>query len=244
MALRGLWHVGAAKPPLVEFAQAHGTAKAGWGHGEERMATYEHLLAPRRREPITLVEIGVLRGDSLRLWRAYLPNARIIGVDVNEEVRALRIPGVEIRIGDQSDTAFLAGLVAAAPLIDVVIDDGGHRAEQQLTSLLHLWPHLAPGGIYAVEDTETSYMPKYDMSWRAEGTTMEVLKGLADDLHARWHDQPVLLQDVASVSFQPSLCIIRKAPHPRPRSLRDRIRRAAIRSAVRRDAACGDADAF
>ena len=35
---------------------------------------------------------------------------------------------------------------------DIINDDGGHSHEQQLTSLLALWPHVSPGGYYLLED--------------------------------------------------------------------------------------------
>ncbi len=35
---------------------------------------------------------------------------------------------------------------------DAIVDDGSHRWEDQLTTLGNLWPFLAPGGLYFIED--------------------------------------------------------------------------------------------
>jgi hypothetical protein len=51
------------------------------------------------------------------------------------------------------------------------------------------------------------------MRWREPGTTMEFLKGVADDVHAHWHDRPVLLRDCESISFFSGSCVLRKHRH-------------------------------
>lgn len=45
------------------------------------LPVYEHWLKPLRRQPITLLEIGVFQGGSLRMWHKYMPKATIIGLD-------------------------------------------------------------------------------------------------------------------------------------------------------------------
>ncbi len=42
--------------------------------------------------------------------------------------------------------------------IDILIDDGGHEMHQQITSFNYLFPHMRVGGLYFLEDLETSYM--------------------------------------------------------------------------------------
>ena len=66
--------------------------------------------------------------------------------------------GVEVVIGDQADQVTIARAVevAGGPL-DVICDDGGHHARDQLGALELLWPHLAPGGVYLIDDVHTSY---------------------------------------------------------------------------------------
>jgi hypothetical protein len=42
---------------------------------------------------------------------------------------------------------------------DLVVDDGGHTMAQQRASLEGLWRAVRPGGLYVVEDLQTSYLP-------------------------------------------------------------------------------------
>ena len=54
---------------------------------------------------ITFVEIGVLQGGSLFMWREYFgKNARIIGIDLHPNAKELEKHGFEIYIGNQSNS--------------------------------------------------------------------------------------------------------------------------------------------
>lgn len=49
---------------------------------------YDELFSRYRGKEITFVEIGVLGGGSLFMWREFLgPEAKIIGVDMNPNAR-------------------------------------------------------------------------------------------------------------------------------------------------------------
>lgn len=120
---------------------------------------YEKIFAPYVGEEFTFLEIGVLDGGSLFMWRDFLgPQARIIGVDLNPGAARWREDGFEIHIGDQSDPDFWTQVVKAVGDIDVVLDDGGHTYEQQIVTAECLLPHVKDGGMLVVEDTHTSYM--------------------------------------------------------------------------------------
>jgi hypothetical protein len=58
-------------------------------------------------------------------------------------------------IGDQSDRTFWAEFKKSIPLIDILIDDGGHLAEPQIVTLEEMLPHIRPGGVYLCEDITT-----------------------------------------------------------------------------------------
>jgi len=159
---------------------------------------------------LDVVEIGVLGGASLRMWREYFPRAQIFGIDVDHEAEANADDRITVLIGSQSDTAFLNTMLERTGRLDIVLDDGSHYARDQITTLLHLWRHVTPGGIYVVEDLHTSYMPAYNMRWREPGTAVEFLKDVVDDVNAAWHDRPVVLPDLHSVAFFQEVCVLRK----------------------------------
>ena len=68
---------------------------------------YDHLFCPYIGKEITFVEIGILGGGSLFMWREFFgENARIIGIDLNPEAKRWEKEGFEIYIGSQSDPHF------------------------------------------------------------------------------------------------------------------------------------------
>jgi cephalosporin hydroxylase len=196
--------------PLYDIGARHGTDKAGQ---RQLLWIYDRFLAPYRQAPVNVLEIGVLDGASLRMWRDYFPNGVVHGIDVDPATTAHAGERIGVFVGSQGDARFLDHVVASAGDFDLVVDDGSHLARDQIATLLHLWPHVKAEGTYIVEDTHTSYLPEYGMRWREPGTTMEFLKGVADDVHAHWHDRPVLLRDCESISFFSGSCVLRKHRH-------------------------------
>ena len=198
---------GAASQGLYDIGGRHGTDKAGQ---RELLHVYEEYFERLRTTDIVLVEIGVLGGASLRMWREYFPRGQIFGIDVDPETEAHTDERITVLIGSQSDQRFLDAVVERTGRPDIILDDGSHLARDQITTLLHLWRHVKPGGTYVVEDLHTSYMSDYHMGWREPGTTAEFLKGVADDVNAAWHDRPVIFRDLYSLAFFQELCILRK----------------------------------
>lgn len=120
---------------------------------------YDKVFAPYVGKEITFIEIGVLGGGSLFMWREFFgPQARIIGVELNPEAKRWEKEGFEIFIGSQSDPSFWKELTEKVGTVDLVLDDGGHTYEQQIITTECLLPHIRDGGLLVVEDTHTSYM--------------------------------------------------------------------------------------
>jgi hypothetical protein len=199
-----------ANESLHDIALRHGSDKAA--ARRSLAAIYDDLLAQRRYDPVSLLEIGVLEGASLRMWRDYFARGKIYGLDRDENAKQYEDRQINIFIGDQEDETALAAVIEQTGDLDVVVDDGGHRARQQIGTLVHLWPHVQPGGMYIVEDTHTSYLPEYGMTWRSPGTTIEFLKGVVDDVHAMWHEKFVTLKNVNAIYFFPETCVLQKEP--------------------------------
>lgn len=124
--------------------------------------SYQHFFEKYRDKEFTFIEIGVLSGGSLFMWRDYFgPKARIIGVDLNPNAKKWEKEGFEIFIGSQSDENFWNDVVSKVGGIDVVLDDGGHTYEQQIITVESLISSMNDNGIILVEDTHTSYMPGF-----------------------------------------------------------------------------------
>jgi hypothetical protein len=145
---------------LDQIAQRHGTDKSSLLNALTEK--YEMYLAPRRAEPLVLLEIGIYEGASIRTWHEYFPHATIVGVDVVAAPADLcdLAPRVTTFRADQSDAEQLRAIaerLRAAGGLDIVIDDGSHLCSHQIASYKALYPFLNPGGIYFAEDVTTSY---------------------------------------------------------------------------------------
>ncbi len=112
---------------------------------------YDRLFSVFRNEQINLIEIGVLNGDSLRMWAKFFPNARIIGIDITEDCRRHANDRIIVEIGSQTDPGLLARICAKYPPT-IIVDDGSHQAKEVLFTFQTAFPYLLPGGLYAMED--------------------------------------------------------------------------------------------
>jgi hypothetical protein len=167
----------ADEPSLDALALRHGTDKSSKVHGFAR--AYERHFAPLRHRPIVMLEIGLGRGASLRMWREYFSRAALYGLDVKDG-RHLEAPGLRIFQGGQADADVLERLLAQTGPLDIVIDDGSHRWDDQIASFQKLYPHVQPGGYYVIEDLHTSYRDKYQ---GGPQRTLDFLHGLVHELN-------------------------------------------------------------
>lgn len=97
---------------------------------------------------VKILEIGVWQGGSLKMWKEYFgKNAQIIGVDINSKCKQIEDEQIKIYIGDQANIEFLNKLIDEEKNFDIIIDDGGHLMNQQITSFKTLYPFVNNGGI-------------------------------------------------------------------------------------------------
>jgi len=204
------------------------------------MNYYPKYLPPQDK-PITLVELGVYQGASMKLWGTRFTNrdTRIIGIDIDlSQVPKVKNPwpgkmwdlpeNVELWQADQADP----DMIAQAHEVDVLIDDASHFSSKTIASFHVWWPVIKPGGMYVVEDTHCSYdvhhygpresgpplalpsarIPRHPRLEKV--TTMEFLKRLSDDVNWNYHGYDrfnPLYQDVGYVHFYPGITFIGKA---------------------------------
>ncbi|MDZ4748612.1 MAG: class I SAM-dependent methyltransferase [Saprospiraceae bacterium] len=169
--LREEWKAMTDHDDLTALAKVYKTDK--WGH-HFYTPIYEKWFQHLRHKPISLLEIGVggytkthQGGDSLRMWKRYFYKGNITGIDIYDK-SALQENRIKIVKGDQTDRAFLTELTNADGPFDIIVDDGSHVQSHIITSFETLFPLMKPGSIYVIEDTQTSYWPKY------EGSTIDM----------------------------------------------------------------------
>lgn len=139
---------------FLEIAQGCGTDKVKYAH------VYEPLFSGRRKTLESLLEIGVMYGQSMNLWAAYFPAAKIYGIDQTLAPVRFRQFGDRVRLmeGRQEDREFLDYAIARFGPWDVVVDDAGHRIDQQWVSFDRL---RSSAGLYIVEDVAPADLPKW-----------------------------------------------------------------------------------
>ena len=143
---------------LDDLGRKHQTDKSSaWGAGHDFLRKYEFFLSPLRGEEFTFLELGVFKGASLRTWADYFEKAHIVGVDMEESALDQAGGRVRVILGDLGQTEFLKTLADLKPR--VIIDDASHWWPDQLRALFVLYPALAGGGLYIVEDIQTSFEP-------------------------------------------------------------------------------------
>jgi hypothetical protein len=122
---------------------------------------YEEIFKKFYKKNITFVEIGVGLGGSLFMWRNFFGNnSRIIGVDLNPKALELKKKGFEIFIGDQQNKNFWNNFYRRIGKVDIVLDDGGHKNLQQISTVYYSLPYVKDDGMIVIEDTMTSYLKK------------------------------------------------------------------------------------
>ena len=142
---------------------------------------YAEQLHSYRGSKCTLVEIGVMEGGSLLAWKEWLgKDARVIGIDINPEVKEFEKQGVEIVIGNQADPTFWDKFFNENRDIDIIIDDGGHQYFQQAITFFCVLFHAKKKMRFFVEDTYTSFMSNF-MGQNTE-TFVALMKQVVDNI--------------------------------------------------------------
>ena len=68
----------------------------------------------------------------------------IYGIDVDPECKDCEEDNIEIFIGSQADRKFLRQIKKSIPKVDILIDDGGHRMQQQINTFEFLKKLIYP----------------------------------------------------------------------------------------------------
>ncbi|MEI6140135.1 MAG: hypothetical protein WCP85_12790 [Mariniphaga sp.] len=174
---------------LNKLAKFYGTDKFG-----KHLYTphYSRHLCKFKYKKIKLLEIGVggywdpnYGGHSLRMWKRYFPFGDIFSIDIYDKSQ-IQENRIKIFKGSQIDIEFLDEIIKEIGELDIIIDDGSHINEHVIGSFNFLFPKLKDGGIYVIEDTQTSYWEDFggdSINLNNPKTTMNYFKSLTDSLN-------------------------------------------------------------
>ena len=199
---------------------------------------YDFYFSSRRNNKLNILEIGVREGGGLYTLRKYFPNANIYGLDINPACKKHENLDADVRvfIGHQSDMKLLTDVTANVNF-DVIIDDGSHNWLDQRVTFEFLFKKMNDNGLYCIENLVTSYNYMSTEYKNDKISFANYLKTLIDKVN--WwcdytngfnpnkinteavkcdflpynDDERYLCDNINSISFSQSLCIIHKRKH-------------------------------
>jgi hypothetical protein len=117
---------------------------------------YETLLNKKRYSAKNILEVGVQRGGSIRLWHDYFENATIYGLDVNLSYDSiLNEPRIKVLLADAYDEKFFKNNFLEKIQFDMMLDDGPHSLESMIQFIKLYSQVLADDGILIIEDVQS-----------------------------------------------------------------------------------------
>jgi SAM-dependent methyltransferase len=208
------------------FNSHNGNAADKW---DSYLSVYDKWFSLYRDLPINLLEIGVQNGGSLEVWAKYFLNAKVIvGCDINLKCNQIVFQDSRIHlvIGDINDFNTQTQIANEVPSFDIIIDDGSHYSSDIISTFKSLYPLLAHGGLYIIEDLHCSYWSDWQGGLWQSNSAIEFLKILVDILNIeswgvdipadkyikRYSNKvkPNHYFEMDSISFYKSMCIISK----------------------------------
>jgi hypothetical protein len=166
--------------------------------GHDYLRKYESFLHRYgERADFRMMELGAgpewNLGASVRLWEEYFwrDDFRLHVVDVKPVAAGLANERVTVTVGDLGDPDTLDRL--AASVYDVVLDDASHLWGHQLLAFERLFPAVRRGGLYIIEDIETSFGPNRERWSQGEALdTYTILSRLITLVAGRGREHPLL----------------------------------------------------
>lgn len=141
----------------------HGTDKSSICH--DYLDFYENIFEEIGviKDFISLLEIGIFKGSSIKMWKEYLPpNCKVIGLDINE---VEDIPGCHLHKINAYGEDGLQLIKELKP--NVIIDDGSHNSKDIIDLVnfltekenLHWFP-----SVFIYEDCHAAFFDQYTPS--------------------------------------------------------------------------------
>lgn len=94
-------------------------------------------------------------GASLEMWQALFPDGLVVGVDANP---SSRWPTGTFRIvAGQDDPELPERLAKLSSAYDLIVDDASHDGRLTRVTFERLWPLVAGGGTYVIEDWQVGF---------------------------------------------------------------------------------------
>lgn len=216
-------------PSLSDLADRFGSDKGPKKHRYTEL--YELLFRPFRGSDVTFLEMGLLIGGpehgvdagrvtrdlpSVRMWLEYFSRAHIVGLDISDFswFEHPRFQFVQCDMDVRSEIARAATRIGP---VDIVIDDASHASHHQQNAFLELFPSLASGGLYVIEDLR--WQPK---TFERDGITKSasLFRGFSESREFH-HEDPATEAEFRALAPQISGCFVFQVKYTKSR--RDQV---------------------
>ena len=208
------------KKTLIELAIKYKSDK----HGHHDYCKYyqkhfEHL----QDAPIRLVELGIggyeypdRGGSGLHMWSEFFANGHIFGVDIYDKSGLKFNNNVSIFKGGQDDPEFIDSLMKKTGPPDIIIDDASHMNRLTINAFTLLFPYLKKGGIYVIEDLESSWWADHgfdgDPNYKdlTAKSSINFLRCLVNDVNKKHLPADATFLPIESIHFYQNMAVIIK----------------------------------
>lgn len=210
---------------LTEIAKKYNTDKGSYHTFTDFYAEHFDNI---RNDVSSLLEIGILKGASLKMWHDYFINAEIYGIDIaswkhgplnfNFDEKRINAYNCSCEDVDKFKELF------QDKSFDILCDDGSHTIKHQLESLANYFTYVKSGGYYILEDLHTSFNPKftkndeittYDVIYQAQKTKKIIKTKYFNDEQYQYLqeniDQIIIYKKNPTVFTDSITCIIKKS---------------------------------
>ena len=135
----------------------HGNPLTDKNSHHSYLPLYDKLLLPIKEKAKTILEIGVLRGGSIKLWYDYFKKATIYGLDIKDLVKINELKKKKRIILNLSINAYDKNFVKTNfedkdIKFDFILDDGPHTLKSMLQCITLYSKLLKDNGILIIED--------------------------------------------------------------------------------------------
>jgi len=137
----------------LQEAYKNYTGPYGWGDKgtcHSYIDIYEEQMT--KKSNVDILEIGVNRGHSIKMWQDYFVDSNVYGIDIDLSI-------VEF---DDLQNIYVCNATSQEQVnatfknkkFDYVVDDGSHIIAEQIQAFDVLWPRIKKGGKYFIEDID------------------------------------------------------------------------------------------
>lgn len=146
---------------IVDNSRTDKNAGAIGLFGHSYLDLYEKLLNTKKYTSKNVLEIGIDKGGSVKLWYDYFPNAKIYGLDIAhnqsvvDEFKYIDRIVLYTNVDAYNEAFFTENLLSKDIKFDVLLDDGPHSLDSMKIFINLYSKLLKDDGVLIIEDVQS-----------------------------------------------------------------------------------------